>query len=70
MRGESTNSGSGGYLNDFYAREFWRFVSVQKEVGKLAKTAIAYPPMQSPASFNLSAIKAKIEEALKQHEGQ
>ncbi len=69
-RGESTNDMGGGYLNDFYAREFWRFVVVQKEVGKLALTAIDYPPMQSPASFNLSAIKAKIDEMIKHHEGQ
>lgn len=68
-RGQSTNDMGGGYLNDFYAREFWRFVSVQKEVGKLAQTAIDYPPMQSPASFNLSAIKAKVDEMIKQHEG-
>lgn len=69
-RGESTNSSGGGYLNDFYAREFWRFVLVQKEVGKLAMTAIDYPPMQAPASFNLSAIKAKIDELIKQHESE
>ena len=29
----------------------------------LAKTAIDYPPMQDPASFNLSAFKAQIAEA-------
>ncbi len=69
-RGQSTNDSSGGYLNDFYAREFWRFVSVQKMVGELASTAIEFPPMQAPASFNLSAIKTKIEEMMKEHEGQ
>lgn len=69
-RGQSTNDSGGGYLNDFYARQFWRFVSVQKEVGRLAATAIEYPPMQAPASFNLSAIKAKVDEAIKRHEGQ
>lgn len=69
-RGQSTNDMGGGYMNDFYAREFWRFVAVQKAVEKLALTAIDYPPMQSPASFNLSAIKAKIDETLKQHEGE
>lgn len=69
-RGESTNNMGGGYMNDFYAREFWRFVSVQQEVGKLALTAIDFPPMQDPASFNLSAIKAKIDAMMKQHEGQ
>ena len=44
-------------MNDFYAREFWRFVLVQQTVAELAKTAIDYPPMQEPASFNLDAIK-------------
>jgi arylsulfatase len=33
-------------------------------------TAIDYPPMQAPASFNLSAIKAQIDAAIKQHEGE
>jgi hypothetical protein len=32
---------------------------------KLAKTAIDYPPMQDPASFNLSAIKAQVGELIK-----
>ena len=49
----------GGYMNDFYAREFWRFVMVQQYVGTLAMTAIEYPPMQAPASFNLQAIKRR-----------
>jgi hypothetical protein len=57
-------------MNDFYAREFWRFVVVQQTVGKLALTAVDYPPMQDPASFNLEAIKAKIQEMIKAHEGQ
>jgi arylsulfatase A-like enzyme len=70
LRGESLNNSSPAYLNDFMAREFWRFVSVQQEVGKLATTAIDYPPMQAPASFNLSALKAKIDEMIKAHAGQ
>ena len=65
-----TNNMGGGYMNDFYAREFWRFVVVQREVGKLAMTAIDYPPMQDPASFNLEALKKKIEAMIKQHEGE
>jgi len=36
---------------------------VQEEVGKLAQTAIEFPPMQKGASFNLEAVKAKIEAA-------
>jgi arylsulfatase A-like enzyme len=70
IRGESINNAAGGYMNDFYAREFWRFVNVQKAVGTLAETAIEYPPMQDPASFNLSALKAKIDAAIKAHAGQ
>jgi len=47
-------------MQNFYGREFWRFVLMQDEVAKLAKTAIAYPPMQPGASFNLDAVKKKI----------
>ena len=43
---------------------------VQKDGGKLAATAIEYPPMQDPASFNLEALKKKIDAAIKQHEGE
>jgi hypothetical protein len=39
-------------------------------VGKLAMTAIDFPPMQDPATFNLDAIKAKIQALIKEHEGQ
>ena len=70
IRGETLNNMGGGYMNDFMAREFWRFVLVQQEVGKLALTAIDYPPMQSPASFNLEAVKARVDELMKEHEGQ
>jgi arylsulfatase len=70
IRGESPNIGAFGYGNDFYAREFWRFVLVQQYVAKLAMTAVDYPPMQDPASFNLDEVKKKIEAAMKQHEGE
>ena len=70
IRGESLNDMGGGFMNDFYAREFWRFVLVQQEVGKLAQSAIAYPPMQAPASFNLENVKRQVEEVIKGHEGQ
>ncbi|KRQ98522.1 arylsulfatase [Bradyrhizobium jicamae] len=70
IRGESSNTGAFGYGNDFFAREFWRFVLVQEYVGKLAQTAIEYPPMQDPASFNLESVKKKIEESIKNRPGQ
>jgi arylsulfatase A-like enzyme len=70
LRGESLNNAGGAYLNDFYAREFWRFVLVQEYVAQLAQTAIKFPPMQAPASFNLAAVKRKINEMMKEHEGQ
>ena len=60
----------GGYGNDFFAREFWRFVLVQQYVAKLAETAVDYPPMQDPASFNLEAVKEKVEEMIKNRPGQ
>jgi arylsulfatase A-like enzyme len=70
IRGETLNEMGGGYMNDFYAREFWRFVLVQHAVGELGQTAIEYPPMQAPASFNLEAVKRQIDELIKEHEGQ
>jgi arylsulfatase A-like enzyme len=70
LRGETPLNGAFGYGNEFYAREFWRFVLVQQEVGKLAMTAVDYPPMQDPASFNLTALKAKIDAMIKAHAGQ
>jgi arylsulfatase A-like enzyme len=70
IRGESLNNMGGGYMNDFYAREFWRFVLVQKEVAALAQTAIEFPPMQAPASFNLEAVKRQIDEVIKSQQGQ
>jgi arylsulfatase A-like enzyme len=70
IRGETPNTGAFGYGNEFYAREFWRFVVVQQLVAKVAQSAIEYPPMQDPASFNLDAIKAKIAAAIKAKEGQ
>jgi arylsulfatase len=70
IRGESLNNMGGGYMNAFFAREFWRFVMVQQAVGDLAKTAVDYPPMQAPASFNLDAVKAQVEEVIKGHAGQ
>jgi len=70
IRGETLNNSGAGYVNDFYSREFWRFVNVQQTVAKLAQSAIEFPPMQAPASFNLEAIKAKIQEAIKAHESQ
>jgi arylsulfatase len=69
IRGESLNDSGGGYTNGFYAREFWRFVLVQQRVAELARTAIDYPPMQAPASFNLDAVRAQVEEVIKSHEG-
>ena len=70
INGETLNDLGGGYMNDFYAREFWRFVLVQKTVAELAKTAIDYPPMQDPASFNLDEVKKQVEAMIKSHEGQ
>jgi hypothetical protein len=51
------------YYN-WFVNEFWRFVLVQQVVGKLAQTAIDFPPMQPGASFNLEAIKAQIQKAI------
>jgi arylsulfatase len=63
--------GAPAYMNEFFAREFWRFVYVQQKVGELATTAIDFPPMQKGASFNLQAVKEQIEAAIaKGHPGE
>jgi arylsulfatase A-like enzyme len=62
------DKGSLAFYN-WFAYEFWRFVNVQQEVAKLAQTAIDFPPMQKGASFNLEAVKAQIEAAIKAHTG-
>jgi arylsulfatase A-like enzyme len=64
----ATDKGSLAFYN-WFAYEFWRFVFVQQEVGILARTAIEFPPMQRGASFNLEAVKAQIEAAMKSHSG-
>jgi arylsulfatase len=48
---------------EWFKFQFWRFVFVQQQVMKLAETAVEYPPMQKGASFNLEAVKARIETA-------
>jgi arylsulfatase len=62
-------AGSLAYYN-WFAYQFWRFQFVQKEVGKVAQTAIEFPPMQKGASFNLEAVKAQIEKAMAAQTGQ
>jgi arylsulfatase A-like enzyme len=54
-------------LYHFYGHNFWRLVYVQREVAKLAATAVEFPPMQRPAAFNLDEVKAKVDEAVAAH---
>jgi arylsulfatase len=65
----SGDKGSLAFYN-WFVFEFWRFVFVQQRVGQLAQTAIEFPPMQKGASFNLEAVKAQIEAAIKSRTGQ
>jgi arylsulfatase len=51
----------------FFGQNLWRTVFLQQEVAKLAKTAIDFPPMQEAASFNLDAVKKKIQAAAAGH---
>jgi len=69
LRGQSWNDSAPGYVNGFFAREFWRFVEVQQKVLALAETAADFPPMQEPASFNLESVKRQIDELTKESEG-
>src|SRR5437870_2536542 len=53
------DNGSLAYYN-WFLYEFWRFVFVQQEIAKAARSFIEYPPMQKGASFNLEALKAEL----------
>jgi arylsulfatase A-like enzyme len=55
---------------DWFKFEFWRFVYVQQEVEKYAKTFIEFPPMQRGASFNMEAVKEQIMKAIKARQGE
>ena len=76
MSGKTPNldklASQGMRFTDYYAGRAAppAFVLVQQRVAELAKTAIEYPPIQAPASFNLDAAKAQVEEAIKNHAGQ
>ena len=62
---ERTGLNQSVYAANWWGNEFWRFVYVQDQVSKLAETAIDFPPMQKGASFNLEAVKAQVEAAMK-----
>ena len=70
---ERTNMPSGAEgsmaFYNWFAYQFWRFQYAQKEVEKVAQTAIEFPPMQRGASFNLEAVKAQIAKAIASHQG-
>lgn len=57
------------YGMGFFAHEFWRFVFVQQEVGKLGESFVQYPPMQPGASFNLEAVKRQVIKAIDSQKG-
>ena len=59
-------TGSMEFAN-WYMFEFWRFVFVQQDVAKFGQTFIDFPPMQTPACFNLEAVKEQIMKAISAH---
>ena len=65
--GMPTATGGSLFFKDWFAYEFWRFVFVQQVVGKLAQTAIDFPPMQKGASFNLSQLKEELDKKIAAH---
>ncbi len=56
-------SGSLNYYN-WFVYQFWRFVYVQDHVAKAAQSLVEFPPMQKGASFNLEAIKERIQQQI------
>ena len=68
--GMPTATGGSLFYKDWFVYEFWRFVFVQQVVGKLALTAIDFPPMQKGASFNLSQLKEELDKKIAAHGAQ
>ena len=64
----SGDKGSLAYYN-WFVYEFWRFVFVQQVVAEFAQSFVEFPPMQKPASFNLDAVKAQVQEKIHSHPG-
>ncbi len=64
---DGTKEGGQQYF-DWFKYQFWRFVFVQQVVGKELQTFIEYPPMQKGASFNLDAVKAEMQQKMKEAE--
>jgi arylsulfatase len=62
---DGKDNGSIAYYN-WFAYQFWRFVLVQQKVGEYAQTFLAFPPMQSGASFNMSALKAELDKKMEE----
>jgi arylsulfatase A-like enzyme len=67
---ERTGLNQSLFVKDWWVYEFWRFVFVQKEVGKYAQTFIEFPPMQKGASFNLQALKEELDKKIAAHAAQ
>ena len=63
------DNGSLAYYN-WFVYEFWRFVFVQQEIAKVAKTFIEYPPMQKGATFNLEALKEELDKKIASRQAQ
>lgn len=61
---EKMSLGDSLYAGNWWAFEFWRYVFIQQEVEKLAKTALEFPPMQAAATFNLDAVKQQVQKAM------
>jgi arylsulfatase len=57
------------YYN-WYAYQFWRFVTVQQQVAKAAQSLVEFPPMQKGASFNLEQLKDELAKKVAAQAGQ
>jgi len=68
--GMPTATGGSLFFKDWFVYEFWRFVFVQQVVGKLAQTALDFPPMQKGASFNLQQLKEELDKKMAAHASQ
>jgi arylsulfatase len=56
-------------MNEFYGREFWRFVMVQQYMLQLGANRDPTSADAGTATFNLEARKRQVQETIKLHKG-
>lgn len=67
---ERTGLNQSVFAGNWWGVEFWRFVFLQQEMAKAARTFLDFPPMQKGGSFNLQVVKEELDRKMAAHAAQ